>query len=110
MKFTSELLKGSTKNLILSAVSRKEMYGYEIVKEIRDVSEDIITLGEGSMYPALHELEKLGYLSSHWVEQNGAPDRKYYKITRKGRKVLKTALGEWKVFTKAVNQIYGIAR
>ncbi len=108
MKFTSELLKGSTKNLILSALSRKEMYGYEIVKEIRETSEDIITLGEGSMYPALHELEKHGYLDSYWQSQEGTPDRKYYKITRKGRKLLKEAKQEWHLFSKAVNQIYGI--
>jgi PadR family transcriptional regulator PadR len=107
MKFTSELLKGSTKNLILAAVSTQERYGYEIVKEIRDRSEDILTLGEGSIYPALHELEKRGYLTSHWVEQTGAPDRKYYQITKKGRKVLKGAIGEWKLFSKAINQIYG---
>lgn len=108
MQFSSELLKGSTKNLILATLADKEHYGYEIVKAIRDKSEDIITLGEGSLYPALHELEKLGLLTSRWVEQEGAPDRKYYKLTKKGGKLLKQALGEWGVFTKAVNQIYGI--
>lgn len=106
MKFTSELLKGSTKNLILAALSVKEMYGYEIVKEIRDVSDDLITLGEGSMYPALHELEKHGYLNSYWIEQKGTPDRKYYRITRKGRRLLKEAKHEWRLFSKVVNQIY----
>lgn len=109
MQFSSELLKGSTKNLILATLSEKEMYGYEIVKTVRDKSQDIITLGEGSMYPALHELEKLGLLTSRWVAQDGTPDRKYYKLTKKGGKLLKQALGEWRVFTKAVNQIYGMA-
>lgn len=107
MKFTSELLKGSTKNLILAAVSKTEMYGYEIVKEIRDQSDDIITLGEGSIYPALHELEKLGFLTSRWESQEGTPDRKYYRITRKGKKLLEKAIGEWRIFSKAINQIYG---
>ncbi len=109
MKFTSELLKGSTKNLLLAAVSKHEMYGYEIVKAIRDQSEDIITLGEGSLYPALHELEKLGYLTSRWVIQNGAPDRKYYQITKSGRKLLKEAKQEWGVFSDAINRIYSLS-
>jgi DNA-binding PadR family transcriptional regulator len=59
------------------------------------------------MYPALHELEKYGYLGSYWVKQTGAPDRKYYTITRSGRKVLKEAKHEWQLFSKAVNHIYG---
>lgn len=85
------------------------MYGYEIVKMIGDKSNDLIILGEGSMYPALHELEKREYLKSYWVEQSGSPNRKYYKITRKGRKNLKNALDEWSIFQKAVNKVYKIA-
>ena len=108
MNFSSELLKGSTKNLILATLVTTERYGYEIVKIISDTSEDIIKLGEGSLYPALHELEKSGFLTSRWVSQGGAPDRKYYKLTKKGKKSLDQAVSEWRVFSKAVNQIYAL--
>lgn len=110
MKFSSELLKGSAKNLILATLSKHEMYGYEIIKAIRNQSEDLISLGEGSMYPALHELEKNGLLSSRWVQQeNDAPDRKYYHLTKKGRVALGVAKKEWRLFSGAVNAIYQIA-
>ncbi len=106
MKFSSELLKGSTKNLILSVLSGKKMYGYEIIKAIKDESDDLITLGEGSVYPALHELESRGLLTSNWVAQNNLPDRKYYTLTKKGGREFKAAAAEWKLFAGAVNKIY----
>jgi PadR family transcriptional regulator PadR len=107
MKFSSELLKGSTKNLILATLSKHEMYGYEIIKEIRQNSDDLISLGEGSIYPALHELEKNDFLTSRWAKQeNDAPDRKYYHLTKKGKKALGTAKKEWALFSGAVNAIY----
>ncbi len=109
MKFSSELLKGATKNLILSVLSEREMYGYEIVKTIREKSDDLLTLGEGSVYPALHELEKRQYLKSYWMEQEGVPDRKYYTITKKGKKAHQDAMKEWSLFQGAVNKVYKIS-
>lgn len=107
MKFSSELLKGSAKNLILATLSKHEMYGYEIIKAIKNQSDDLISLGEGSIYPALHELEKKDLLTSRWVKQeNDAPDRKYYHVTKKGKKALGIAKQEWQLFSGAVNAIY----
>ncbi len=105
MKFPRELIKGSTKNLILAVLSEGELYGYQIVKEIRNRSKDALQFGEGSIYPALHSLEKEAALRSHWVTQESGPARKYYRITPKGRKVLNTEIKAWKGFTMAVNQV-----
>lgn len=104
--FSAELLKGSAKNIILAALLDREMYGYEIIKAIRDKSEDVIRLGEGNVYPALHELERAGLLASHWVEHPQTLKRKYYRLTPKGAGHLKTAQAEWGIFSNALNKIY----
>ena len=106
MKYESELLKGTTKNLILAVLSGGELYGYQIVKAIREQSGEELEFGEGSVYPALHALERDEYLSSHWVPQDGSPDRKYYTLTPKGKLVLKAALLEWKSFSGAVGKVF----
>jgi PadR family transcriptional regulator PadR len=105
MRFSKELIKGSTKNLILAVLSDDEMYGYQIVKSILARSGDELAFGEGTIYPALHSLEKAGMLKSHWVEQQSGPNRKYYTLTKKGRKQLTTAKQEWQDFSGAVNKV-----
>lgn len=105
MKFPAELLKGSTKNLILAILSEQPLYGYEIVKRIQRKSAGALVLGEGSMYPALHALEKSGYIIGQWEESPEGRERKYYSLTRKGRKQLKEGIAAWKQFTLAVNKI-----
>lgn len=105
MKFSREMLKGSIKNLILAVLSEGELYGYQIVKEIEGRSKDALQFGEGSIYPALHALEKDHLLSSRWVSQESGPDRKYYQITKKGAKSLVMARKEWSAFTKAIGQV-----
>lgn len=108
MKFSSELIKGSTKNIILSVLaSEGELYGYQIVKQIKRLSAEALEFGEGSIYPALHSLEKSGLVSSVWVNQeNNAPARKYYQLTKKGRRALREGFKEWKSFTSAVDKVY----
>lgn len=108
MKFSSELIKGSTKNIILSVLANEgELYGYQIVKSIRRVSAESLEFGEGSIYPALHSLEKAGFVSAHWVDQdNNAPARKYYQLTKKGGRALTAGIKEWKDFVSAVDKVY----
>lgn len=111
MKFSKELIKGSTKGLVLAAIGDNEMYGYQIIKVIKERSSDALAFGEGSIYPALHALEKDGLVESKWLAQENLPDRKYYSLTDKGRSKLKLEVAEWKEFTEAVNGIYsGISK
>ncbi len=109
MKFSKELIKGSTKNLILAVLKDGEMYGYQIIKSIADQSQEALQFGEGSIYPALHEMEKLGLLSSHWVPQEGKPDRKYYKLTPEGSQALAQGVKDWREFSHAVNHVLSLA-
>ena len=63
MKISKELIKGSTALLVLSVIAGKEMYGYQIIRELESLSEEVFSLNEGTLYPILHSLEKEGFLS-----------------------------------------------
>lgn len=102
MKINKELVKGSTTTLILQTLSEKEMYGYEITKKIKDTSNSVFSLNEGTLYPILHKLEADGYVISFWETVNGRK-RKYYKITNTGESLLRDKKKEWNLFKNAVD-------
>ncbi len=106
MNFSTELLKGSVRTLILSLLADGEMYGYQLIKEMQSRSVNEFHLSEGSLYPALHELEHQKHISSRWEKIDGKRPRKYYAITPKGKKILAGQLQEWNSFTAAANRIY----
>ncbi len=105
MSVNKELLKGSTGTLILTLLSRKEMYGYEIIKELELLSSGLFELREGTLYPILHALEESGEIKSHWVGAEGSRQRKYYGITKSGRSLLKEKKSEWIHFKTAVDKV-----
>ena len=105
MKINKELLKGSTTVLILSILNRKDMYGYEMIKEIDLRSKGIFSFKEGTLYPILHSLENENYIESYWDTSNGGRKRKYYKITNSGKKILLEKESEWKLFIETVNSV-----
>lgn len=102
-----ELLKGSTSLLILGLLNKKEMYGYEMIKTIEATSEGIFSFKEGTLYPILHSLENEGVIESYWKEGETKRKRKYYSITKDGKKYLKTKEDEWKLFSSTVNKVLG---
>lgn len=106
MKISKELAKGSTGMLVLSVIARSEMYGYQIIKTVEMMSENVFQMNEGTLYPILHALEKEEYLTSRWVEneENGRK-RKYYKITEKGIKELASQKKEWETYSVAVGKV-----
>ncbi|MEW6455623.1 MAG: PadR family transcriptional regulator [Acidobacteriota bacterium] len=106
MRFLREIKRGSTKFLILSLLKEKEMYGYELLKEIEKKSGGYFKLDEGTLYPALHSLEKDGFIVSSWrkSQKEGLPDRKYYSITKKGIKFFEETSKEWNQFAKNLSQ------
>lgn len=108
MSFLTELLKGNLKNLVLALLEDGDKYGYQIIKDLNDRTDALLEVGEGSMYPALHALEKRKLLKSYWKKQSEGPDRKYYSLTQKGRKELVTVKKEWGSFSHAVQKIYGL--
>ena len=105
MKINKELLKGSTTVLILSLLNRKDMYGYEMIKEIELRSNGIFSFKEGTLYPILHNLENANYIEAYWDDSNSGRKRKYYKITDSGKKILFEKESEWKLFSETVNNI-----
>lgn len=105
MSIRKELVKGSTALLVLSALARKEMYGYQIIQEIDEASEHVFRMNEGTLYPILHTLQKQGLLESYWEERNTARKRKYYRITSKGLEVLQSQKEEWETYAAAVTRI-----
>ena len=105
MKINKELLKGSTTVLILSILNRKDMYGYEMIKEIDLRSKGIFSFKEGTLYPILHNLESANYIESYWDDSTGNRKRKYYKITTDGKKLLLEKESEWKLFSETVNNV-----
>lgn len=106
MKINKELLKGSTTLLVLRLLETENMYGYEMIKDLKEKSENVFELKEGTLYPILHSLEESGLIDSYWDETT-AKKRKYYRITKEGRKHLKDKKEEWKLFSNGVNQVIG---
>ncbi len=103
--YRRELLKGSTETLILSLLSDESMYGYMLVKEIDRRSDGYFQLKEGTLYPALHRLERDGLVEGEWEEAKSGQSRRYYHITPLGRERLVCLRSEWDLFTAAVNGI-----
>ena len=106
MKLSKELLKGSTDMLVLSILENESMYGYQMIKKLREKSNNIFNLQEGTLYPILHNLESNGYITSYWDTTN-SKKRKYYTITKDGKKYLKDKKEEWKIFSNGINDVVG---
>lgn len=100
------LVSGSTTLLLLQLLSEKEMYGYEMIETLRERSENVFELKAGTLYPLLHSMEEKGYLESSEKEAGGKV-RKYYLITRDGRKCLKDKKEEWQTYQGAVARVLG---
>ena len=103
--YRRELLKGSTQTLLLSLLADQSMYGYQLVKEMDRRSSGYFHFKEGTLYPALHRLERDGLVDGRWDTSPSGQDRRYYHITIKGRARLATMLEEWNQFTTAVNLV-----
>ncbi len=100
-----ELIKGSSHSLLLCLLEQQPMYGYQIIKELKKKSEGYFKFKEGTLYPALHRLEKDRLVTGRWkMLPNGRP-RRYYYITVKGHSKLAVERVEWQDFLNAMNLI-----
>ena len=105
MKFDKGLMAGGGTLLVLSLLEGSDMYGYQMIEELARRSNDTFQMKEGTLYPILHGLEKDKYLSSYQQEAPTGRVRKYYKLTRKGKKLLDEKRAEWEEFRKGVNSV-----
>ena len=101
----TELLKGTLSLLILSLLSRKAMYGYEIATTVHHDTDGAFQWREGSLYPNLHKLEADGLIAGEWEEKETGRKRRYYHITKKGRATLQEKVQSWNELCLAVNRI-----
>lgn len=104
----SQLLKGTTELLVLSALERDALHGYEILQRIRDTGGGSL-LSEGALYPTLHRLESHGALVGTWEAGDGGPRRKRYAITRQGLRQLAQSRREWERFVADVEGVTSAA-
>jgi len=98
MSQIQQVRKGSTHLLILSVLAEEKKYGYQIMRELELRSEGYFTMTAALLYPALHQLEAQGLVTSKWQANPGKRRRKYYTVTPKGRKALAQNRVEWQTF------------
>ncbi len=104
MSEIQQLRKGSTPMLILSVLSAEKRYGYQIMRELEERSEGYFTMTAALLYPALHQLEQDGLVSSEWEDGQGRRQRKYYTITPAGRQSLENSRSEWERFIQSLQK------
>jgi DNA-binding PadR family transcriptional regulator len=101
-----ELLRGNTDSLLLFLIAESShIHGYHLIKEIERRSRGYFQFREGTVYPALHKLEKDGLIQGEWGSQSGRQQRRYYRITPKGREALSSRLRSWRQFATAMELI-----
>lgn len=101
-----ELLKGSTGMVVLRLLEKEDLYGYMMMKRLDEKSKSIFKLGEGTLYPILHSLEKEQLIESYWEKSSSARKRKYYRITEKGLHTLNKKKAEWDKYAEGINNIF----
>lgn len=98
----SELLQGTLDLLILKVVALGPLHGYGISQRIQQISHDVLNVQQGSLYPALHRLEKRGWLTASWSESETGRPAKFYKLSPKGRKQLAQEERTWQRLSDAI--------
>ena len=101
----SDLLQGTLDMLILKIVALGPIHGYAIAHRIRQISKEVLQVQQGSLYPALHRLEKRGWLSATWGEAETGREAKFYALTKVGRKQLEAEAANWGRLSEAVAMI-----
>ncbi len=106
----TELLQGTLDMLILKIVALGSIHGYGISQRIQQISKDVLQVQQGSLYPALHRLEKRGWLASEWGESENGRQAKFYKLSPIGRKQLAAEEATWNRLSEAVALVMQAAR
>lgn len=106
----SDLLQGTLDMLILKIVALGPVHGYGISQRIRQISKEALQVQQGSLYPALHRLEKRGWLEADWGESENGRQAKFYRLSAKGRKQLVEEEASWQRLSEAVTLIMQTAR
>ena len=104
-----ELPQGTLDLLILKAIALEPLHGWAISERLQQISQDAVQVLQGSLYPALHRLERRGWVKAKWAISENNRRAKYYELTSQGRKQLETETAAWRKLTAAVDQILDLA-
>jgi PadR family transcriptional regulator PadR len=103
---SKELVAASTVPMILSVVAKEEEYGYALIQRVREISGGKIEWTEGMLYPVLHWMEEQGLIESEWRESESGRKRKYYFLSRSGRKALETEKQQWMTVHETLMELW----
>jgi PadR family transcriptional regulator, regulatory protein PadR len=101
----TDLVQGTLDLLILKIVALEPAHGWAIARRIRQMSGEVLQVGQGALYPALHKLEQNGWISSEWAVSDNNRRAKYYSLTKAGRKALERESTEWERLATAISAI-----
>ena len=101
----TELVQGTLDMLILRTLTAGKMHGYAVAQRIQQVSRDALVVEEGSLYPALHRMERRGWISHEWGLSDSNRRAKYYRLTAPGRKQLSAEKKRWNRFVEAIAEV-----
>jgi len=104
---STDLLQGTLDLLILQTLAAGPMHGWGVAQRIQLVSKDVLQIGQGSLYPALHRLEYKGWIASDWGTSENNRRAKYYRLTATGRKQLEAELATWERLLEAIALVLG---
>jgi transcriptional regulator len=104
-----DLPQGTLDLLILKALALESLHGWAISERLQQISRDALQVQQGSLYPALHRLERRGWIEAEWAVSENSRRAKYYRLTRAGRKQLDAETRAWRELTRAVNHVLDMA-
>jgi PadR family transcriptional regulator PadR len=107
MQIEKDLVAASATPLVLAILAEGESYGYALSKRVRELSDGELEWADGMLYPLLHRLHRLGYVTSDWQAPPGGRRRKYYAITEEGRAALVEHQRQWATVTRALRGVWG---
>jgi transcriptional regulator len=105
MSKPTDLVQGTLDLLLLKILAIEPMHGWAIAHRISQMSNDVLQVGQGSLYPALHKLEQQGWIEADWRDTENNRRAKYYRLTRDGRRVLKQEAAQWERLSAAITAI-----
>jgi PadR family transcriptional regulator, regulatory protein PadR len=105
MSKPTDLVQGTLDLLILNVIATGPMHGWAIAQRIKQISDDVLQVGQGSLYPALHKLEQQGWIEAEWGESENNRRAKYYSLTRAGRRAMAQETAQWERLSAAISLV-----
>ncbi|RXI49393.1 PadR family transcriptional regulator [Clostridium tetani] len=107
MNINKEMIRGYLESIILCLLKNEDLYGYEISRKVRSISENTFEIKEGTLYVVLKRMDRDGLISPYWDDtETGGGRRRYYKITKEGIYYLNTKKEEWEFFKKIIDTFF----